>query len=98
MPPVRVVQMASRERRQELLEHRHELSAPDHLFHVFGVGDGEPEPRSCEAEVSFEPVAGPINDAIDDAYRAKYRDSPYLTPMIGPRARAATMRVLPREA
>jgi hypothetical protein len=28
-------------------------------------------------EVAFEPVDGPINDRIDDAYRAKYGDSPY---------------------
>jgi hypothetical protein len=41
-------------------------------------------------EVTFEPVDGPINDRIDDAYRAKYHDSPYLSPMIGARARAAT--------
>ena len=34
-------------------------------------------------EVTFEPVDGPINDRIDDAYRAKYRGSPYLGPMIG---------------
>ena len=48
-------------------------------------------------EVSFEPVDGPINDRIDDAYRAKYRSSPYLPPMIGARARAATLKVAPRE-
>ena len=48
-------------------------------------------------EVSFEPVEGPINDLVDDAYRAKYRGSPYLSPMIGPRARSATVRVMPRE-
>lgn len=47
-------------------------------------------------EVSFEPVEGEINAQIDDAYRAKYRDSPYLKPMIGQRARAATVRILPR--
>jgi hypothetical protein len=29
-------------------------------------------------EVSFEPVEGPINDSIDDAYRSKYGGSPYL--------------------
>lgn len=46
-------------------------------------------------EVVFEPVEGPINDRIDDAYRAKYGDSPYLTPMIGERARAATVKVVP---
>lgn len=47
-------------------------------------------------EVVFEPVNGPINDRIDDAYKAKYRSSPYLKPMIGSRARAATIKVVPR--
>jgi hypothetical protein len=50
-------------------------------------------------EVTFEPVDdGPTNDRIDDAYRAKYHGSPYLGPMIGARARAATVKVVPREA
>jgi hypothetical protein len=49
-------------------------------------------------EVIFEPVEGPINDLIDAAYRAKYRGSPYLSPMIGASARAATVKVIPREA
>ena len=48
-------------------------------------------------EVVFESVGGPINDQIDDAYRAKYAGSPYLTPMIGRRARSATVRVTPRD-
>ena len=48
-------------------------------------------------EVAFEPVDGPINDSIDDAYRAKYHGSPYLDPMIGARARSATVRIVPRE-
>ena len=48
-------------------------------------------------EVTFEPVDGPINDLVDDAYRAKYRDSPYLDPMIGSSARAATVKIMPRE-
>jgi hypothetical protein len=47
-------------------------------------------------EVTFEPVDGAINDRIDDAYRAKYRDSPYLAPMIGASARSATVEVMPR--
>ncbi|HEY5894475.1 MAG TPA: DUF2255 family protein [Chthoniobacterales bacterium] len=47
-------------------------------------------------EVIFEPVEGPINDRIDDAYRTKYRGSPYLSPMIGARTRSATVRVIPR--
>jgi hypothetical protein len=48
-------------------------------------------------EVAFEPTEGPINDRIDDAYRAKYKGSPYLGPMIGVRARSATVRVMPRD-
>ena len=49
-------------------------------------------------EVTFEPVDGPINDRIDDAYRAKYQDSPYLRPMIGARARSATVKIMPRDS
>jgi hypothetical protein len=47
-------------------------------------------------EVWFESVEGPINDRIDDAYRAKYHGSPYLNAMIGARARQATVRINPR--
>jgi hypothetical protein len=46
-------------------------------------------------EVAFELVDGPINDRIDDAYRAKYRGSPYLGSMISARARSATVKVMP---
>jgi hypothetical protein len=48
-------------------------------------------------EVTFEPINGPVNDRIDRAYRAKYHGSPYLSPMIGARARSATVKVMPRE-
>ncbi len=48
-------------------------------------------------EVTFEPVEGPINDRIDDVYRAKYDGSPYLSPMIGARARSATVKVMPQD-
>ena len=48
--------------------------------------------------VTFEAVDGPVNDRIDDAYRAKHRASPYLVPMISARARAATIKVMPRGA
>ena len=47
-------------------------------------------------EVSYEPVSGSINDSIDDACRPKYTSSPHLKPMISARARAATVRVMPR--
>lgn len=48
-------------------------------------------------EVTFEPATGEINNRIDEAYRAKYKGSPYLDSMIGTRARSATVRVMPRE-
>ena len=48
-------------------------------------------------EVTFESVDGPINDLIDDAYRAKYHGSPYLSSMLGARARSATVKVVPRD-
>jgi len=47
-------------------------------------------------EVGFEPVEGPVNDLVDEVYRAKYRSNQYLNSMIGPRARSATVKVLPR--
>jgi hypothetical protein len=47
-------------------------------------------------DVVFEPVTGELNDRIDEAYRAKYRTSPYLAPMIGSRARSTTVKISPR--
>lgn len=47
--------------------------------------------------VGFEPVEGPINSRIDDAYRTKYSTSQYLAPMIGPRAKAATVKITPTD-
>lgn len=48
-------------------------------------------------DVAFVPVEGDavLNDRIDEAYREKYRGSPYLDPMIGERARGATVRIEP---
>jgi hypothetical protein len=48
-------------------------------------------------EVAFEPVEGDVNAQIDEAYKKKYIDSPYLSPMIGSRAKAATVKIVPRE-
>jgi hypothetical protein len=50
---------------------------------------------SITKDVMFEPVEGAVNDRIDDAYRAKYKNSPYLNPMISNRARSATVKVTP---
>jgi hypothetical protein len=48
-------------------------------------------------EVTFEPVEGAILDSIDQAYRVKYRGNRYLEPMIGARARFATVRIMPHD-
>jgi len=48
-------------------------------------------------EVTFEPVDGPINNRIDEAYRAKYHGSLYLAPMLGASARSATIKIMPLE-
>jgi hypothetical protein len=47
-------------------------------------------------EVVFEVVPGDINNEIDEAYRQKYKGSPYLAHMIGEKSRAATIRIYPR--
>ena len=44
-------------------------------------------------DVVFAPIDGPFLDRIDEAYRLKYRSSRHLEPMIGTRARAATMEI-----
>ncbi|MER6975964.1 DUF2255 family protein [Streptomyces carpinensis] len=56
-------------------------------------GAGRISADGIDAEVTFTPVSGPINDRIDQAYEQKYADSPYLPPMISDRTRAATVRV-----
>lgn len=48
-------------------------------------------------DVVFDPVEGAIIDRVDEAYRAKYRSSRYLDPMVGAGARSATVRVTPRD-
>jgi hypothetical protein len=47
-------------------------------------------------EVALEPVKESLSDRIDEAYREKYRRSPYLKPMISERARSATVKIAPR--
>jgi hypothetical protein len=44
-------------------------------------------------DVTFEALDGTINDRIDNAYRAKYKTSPYLQPMISTRSRSATVKI-----
>jgi len=59
-------------------------------------GAGRIHAAGLTKDVDFATVEGPINDRIDEAYRHKYRDSSYLAPMIGERARSATVRINPR--
>jgi len=61
-------------------------------------GAGKITTAGMAKEVEFEPVDGEVNDRIDEGYRAKYKGSPYLDPMIGKRARSATVRVVPHES
>jgi hypothetical protein len=49
-------------------------------------------------DVRFEPVDDSINDRIDDVYRTKYKNSPYLQPMISTRSRSATAKIEPIES
>ena len=45
-------------------------------------------------QVHFEPVEGEVGQLIDEAYRKKYKGSPYLAAMVSHRAKEATVRVL----
>jgi hypothetical protein len=47
-------------------------------------------------EARFEPAQGEINKAIDEAYKKKYGDSPYLPAMISDRSKAATVKITPQ--
>ncbi len=61
-------------------------------------GGGRVHVAGMVREVIFDPVPedDPLQAEIDAAYREKYRGSPYLEAMVSPRARAATVRILPR--
>ena len=51
-----------------------------------------------EKDVTFVEEADPgVNDQIDAAYLAKYRQYPqYVAPMVTPEVRAATLKLVPR--
>ena len=57
-------------------------------------GAGRIRAAGKKLEVRFEPVEGEeINNKIDEAYREKYEGHQYLSPMIGERARSATVQI-----
>ncbi|MEW6636718.1 MAG: DUF2255 family protein [Actinomycetota bacterium] len=61
-------------------------------------GEGHISAGSVEKDVAFVEENDPgVNDRIDEVYRGKYRRySSYVRPMIGPEARATTLRLVPR--
>lgn len=61
-------------------------------------GWGRIRAGGIEQEVNVVPESDPvINDALDAAYRSKYRRYPtYVAPMITPEARATTLKLVPR--
>jgi len=54
---------------------------------------GKIEGAGMTRQVRFEPVEGEVGQLIDEAYRKKYKGSPYLAAMVSERAREATVRV-----
>ena len=60
--------------------------------------EGHIRAGGVDKDVLFVEPDDDVNDAIEDAYRAKYRrySSTYVDPMVGPEARAATIRLVPQ--
>lgn len=46
-------------------------------------------------DVTFSKADEHLNDLIDEAYRTKYKSSPYLSSMISNSAKAATIKISP---
>jgi hypothetical protein len=62
-------------------------------------GEGHISAGGVDKDVAFEDAADGVNDAVDAAYRTKYRryGDRYVSPMVGPEARATTLKLVPRE-
>jgi hypothetical protein len=60
--------------------------------------EGHIRAGDVDKDVSFVAADDAANDAIDAAYRIKYQryGDQYVLPMIGPDARAATIKLVPR--
>jgi len=49
-----------------------------------------------DKDITLSDAGDDVNDAVDAAYRTKYgRHSGYVEPMVGPEARATTLRLVP---
>jgi hypothetical protein len=67
--------------------------------HATHTGQAHVDAGGVERDVTVEPAADDVQSSIDAAYRTKYGrygDS-FLQPMIAAGARAATLRLTPRE-
>jgi hypothetical protein len=60
--------------------------------------EGHIHAGGVDEDVGFVEPDDDINDAIDAAYRTKYHRYParYVTPIVSPEARAATIKLVPR--
>ena len=62
-------------------------------------GHGHISAGGVERNVAFVDADDEVNDAVDAAYREKYRRySSYVPPMVAPQARATTLKLVPEEA
>jgi len=73
-------------------------NGPDSRWHQAAMTQhaGRIRAGGFEAEVTFTPVDGEIQDRIDAAYAQKYAEHTYLPPMVSDRTRGATVRVDPK--
>ena len=61
-------------------------------------GGGRISAGGVDKDVDFIGADNDVNDALDAAYRAKYQryGDRYVGPMVGPDARATTLKLVPR--
>ena len=58
---------------------------------------GKIQAAGMTKQVRFKTVKGEINDLIDEAYKIKYKGSPFVKAMISEKVREATIRIVGRE-
>jgi hypothetical protein len=61
------------------------------------TGHAHARAGGVDRDVTVQPADGSAADAIDNAYRAKYRRSAYLAPMISEQAAASTLQLMPED-
>jgi hypothetical protein len=67
------------------------------MTNVWTSEEGHIRAGGVDKDVEFAATREkPLNAAIDVVYRAKYGDSPYVTPMVSEPALSTTIKLLPR--